>query len=231
MARGAYNLHVSQDGLQIIPSEVRSKPRAPTSTILLLWHNNPGASWMKKYVLSHKAERRGRRRQWRQTFAAILRAAMIEPHQIEITHHTIFIKNLPAEFRGLRIVQLSDVHHSPFLDEERINEAVRMANELRPDLAVLTGDYISHSRDYIAPCARALGRLQAAHGVFAVLGNHDHWTDGAMMSAALADQGIHVLCNESERIERGPSHIRLAGIDDLMVKRDNLWQALEETYW
>src|SRR5215475_13499770 len=98
MARGAYNLYVSQDGLQIIPSEVRSKPRAPTSLILLLWHNNPGASWMKKYVLLRKAERHGRRRQWRQTFAAILRAAMIEPHQIEITHQPIVIEKLPAEF-------------------------------------------------------------------------------------------------------------------------------------
>ena len=184
---------------------------------------------MKNYVLSFKAERRGRRRQWRQTFAAILRAAMIEPHQIEITHQTIGLEKLPTEFQGLRIVQLSDIHHSPFLDEERINEAVRMANDLRPDLAVLTGDYISHSRDYIAPCARALGRLRAEHGVFAVLGNHDHWTDGAMMGDALADQGIHVLCNESRRIERGSSYIRLAGVDDLMVRRDNLRQALEET--
>lgn len=186
---------------------------------------------MKKYVLSRKAERRDRRRQWRQTFAAILRAAMIEPHQIEITHQTIAIEKLPTEFQGLRVVQLSDVHHSPFLDEERINEAVRMANDLRPDLVALTGDYISHSRDYIAPCARALGRLRAAHGVFAVLGNHDHWTDGGMMRDALADQGVRVLCNESERIERGSSYIRLAGIDDLMVKRDDLWKALEETNW
>jgi predicted MPP superfamily phosphohydrolase len=156
---------------------------------------------------------------------------MIEPHQIEITHQTIAIEKLPAEFRGLRIVQLSDVHHSPFLDEERINEAVRMANDLRPDLVALTGDYISHSRDYIASCARALGRLRAAQGVFAVLGNHDHWTDGAMMRDALADQGIRVLCNESTRIERGSSHIRLAGVDDLMVKRDDLRLALEETSW
>lgn len=186
---------------------------------------------MKKYVLSRRDEGRGRRRQWRQTFAAILRAAMIEPHQLEITHQTITIEKLPAEFQGLRVVQLSDIHHSPFLDEERINEAVRMANDLRPDLVALTGDYISHSRDYIAPCARALGRLRAAHGVFAVLGNHDHWTDGGMMRDALADQGIRVLCNESERIEKGSSHIRLAGVDDMMVKRDDLWKALEETSW
>jgi predicted MPP superfamily phosphohydrolase len=186
---------------------------------------------MKKYVLSRLAERRDRRWQWRQTFAAILRAAMIEPHQVEITHQRIALEKLPAEFHGFRVVQLSDIHHSPFMDEDRISEAVRRANDLRPDLAVLTGDYISHSREYIAGCARALGRLQAAHGVFAVLGNHDHWTDGAMMREALVSQGIRVLCNESERIERNGSHIRLAGVDDIMVKRDDLPKALEETNW
>ncbi|MGH9768010.1 MAG: metallophosphoesterase [Blastocatellia bacterium] len=186
---------------------------------------------MKKYVLSRMAERRGRRRQWRQSFAAILRAAMIEPHQVEITHQRISIEKLPAEFHGFRIVQLSDVHHSPFIDEERISEAVRMANDLQPDLAVLTGDYISHSRDYIPGCARALGRLRAAHGVFAVLGNHDHWTDGAMMRESLTDQGIRVLCNESARIEKGASFIHLAGVDDMMVRLDDLSKALEETNW
>ena len=186
---------------------------------------------MKKYVLSRMAERRGRRRQWRQTFAAILRAAMIEPHQIEITRQRITLEKLPAEFQSFRVVQISDVHHSPFLDEERINEAVRMANDLQPDLVALTGDYISHSRDYIAPCARALGRLRAAHGVFAVLGNHDHWTDGALMREALTRQGIRVLCNESARIEKSASYIRLAGVDDMMVKRDDLRKALEETTW
>jgi predicted MPP superfamily phosphohydrolase len=150
---------------------------------------------------------------------------------VEITRQRIAIEKLPTEFDGFRIVQLSDVHHSPFLDEDRINEAVRMANDLRPDLVALTGDYISHSRNYIPGCARALGRLRATHGVFAVLGNHDHWTDGVMMRDALTGQGIRVLCNESAQIEKGVSRISLAGVDDLMVKRDDLRTALEDTRW
>ncbi len=186
---------------------------------------------MKKYVLSRMAVRPGRPRKWRQAFAAVLRAAMIEPHQVEITHQQIIVEKLPVEFHGFRIVQISDIHHSPFLDEERINEAVRMANDLQPDLVALTGDYISHSRDYIPTCARALGKLRAEHGVFAVLGNHDHWTDGEMMRDALVDHGVRVLCNESARIEKGVSYITLAGVDDMMVKRDDLRKALEETSW
>jgi hypothetical protein len=184
---------------------------------------------MKKYVLSRLSERRGRRRQWRQTFATMLQAAMIEPHQIEISHQSIYISKLPAEFHGFRIVQLSDIHHSPFLGEEEIVRAVLQANELQPDLVALTGDYISHSRNYIPGCARALGKLRAPHGVFAVLGNHDHWTDGEMMHRSLTGEGIRVLSNESVRIELGASYIQLAGVDDLMVKRDDLPGALSDT--
>jgi len=143
---------------------------------------------MKNSVLSRLTKRRVGRSRWRQTFAAILQAAMIEPRRVEITHQRIVIARLPREFHGFRIVQLSDIHHSPFLSEEEIVETARRANELKPDLIALTGDYVSHSRDYIAGCARALGTLRARHGVFAVLGNHDHWTDGEMIAAGLGEK-------------------------------------------
>lgn len=185
---------------------------------------------MKKTVLSRLTKRRAERTRWRQTFAAILRSAMIEPRQIEITHQRIAIASLPGAFQGFRIVQLSDIHHSPFLSEEEIVEAAHRANELNPDLIALTGDYVSHSRNYIPGCARALGTLRARHGVYAVLGNHDHWTDCGMMAAALTEQGIRVLCNENVRIELDQSYIRLAGIDDVMVKCDDLATALLGTH-
>lgn len=181
---------------------------------------------MKNSVLSRLTERRARRRRWRQSFAAVLNAAMLEPHHVEITHQRIAIAGLPSEFQGFRIVQISDIHHSPFLDEAEIAEAVRLANKLQPDLIALTGDYVSHSREYIAGCAGALGMLHATNGVFAVLGNHDHWTDGEMMELALKAQGITVLSNRSVLIERDGASICLMGIDDITVKRDNLELAL-----
>ena len=185
---------------------------------------------MKNSVLSRFTKPRSERTRWRQAFAAVLRAAMIEPHCIEITNQSIIIPKLPVEFNGFRIVQLSDIHHSPFLTEEEIIEAARRANELHPDIIVLTGDYVTHSRDYIAGCARALGTLRARYGVFAVLGNHDHWTDGEMMYEALTQEGIRVLCNENISLEKGSSSIRLVGIDDLMVRRDDLPKALIGTH-
>jgi predicted MPP superfamily phosphohydrolase len=185
---------------------------------------------MKKTVLSRFTKRSAERTRWRQTFAAILQAAMIEPRRIEITHQRISIAKLPREFQGFRIVQLSDIHHSPFFDEEEIAEAACRANDLKPDLIALTGDYVSHSSNYIAGCARALGNLQARHGVFAVLGNHDHWTDGEMMTSALTEQGIHVLCNENVRIKSDRSYFRLAGVDDLLARRGDLNTALLGTH-
>ncbi len=165
----------------------------------------------------------------RQKFAALLHAAALEPYQFEVTHQPISLNRLPAAFHGFRIVQLSDIHHSSFLDEANIAEAVRRANALQPDLIALTGDYISHAKEYIPGCARVLSQLRAPHGVFAVLGNHDHWTDGVLMAEALRAEGIRVLENEHTRIYRGESHLCVAGIDDSMVKRDDLPTALAGT--
>lgn len=184
---------------------------------------------MKKYVLSRLSVRRTHRKGWQQTFAAMLQAAMLEPRQIEITHQPIKLPNLAKSFHGFRIVQLSDIHHSPFLSEAEITTAAHRANELQPDMIALTGDYISHSKEYIAGCARALGKLRAPHGVFAVLGNHDHWTDGELMHRALTDQGIRVLCNENVQVCRGDDSFILAGIDDLLVRKDDLPAALDGT--
>ena len=158
-----------------------------------------------------------------------LRAALIETTQVQITNLPIRIAKLPAAFHNFRIIQLSDIHHGSFVSEAEITATAHRVNDLQPDLVVLTGDYISHSVDYIPGCARALGNLKAPHGVFAVLGNHDHWTDGEMMKSELEAHGINVLCNENVRIEKDGAFIRLAGVDDMMVKLDDMKAALAET--
>lgn len=187
---------------------------------------------MKNSVITRFRQRRALKTQlrprtrWLQTFSAMLQHALVEPRQVEVTHQRISLSKLPNEFHGFRIVQLSDVHHSPFLSEQEIAAAVHRANRLQADLIVLTGDYISHSRDYIPGCARALGQLRARHGVFAIMGNHDHWTDAAAMESAFVEHGVRVLTNENVRIELGDASIRLLGIDDLMVGQDDLPTAM-----
>ena len=158
-----------------------------------------------------------------------LRAALFETTRVQVTNIPIKIAKLPEAFKNFKVIQLSDIHHSSFVSEAEITSVCEHVNTLEPDLVVLTGDYISHSADYIPGCARALGHLRAKHGVYAVLGNHDHWTDGAMMKQALEAQSIRVLCNENVRLEKDGATICIAGVDDLMMKLDDMKAALAGT--
>ena len=154
------------------------------------------------------------------------RAALTEPFLLTVEHHAIELAKLPPGFDGFRIVHLSDIHHSPFTSGEQIERAVETANRLKPDIIALTGDYISHDRRYAAPCAELLGRLRARHGVFAVLGNHDHWTDAALITDLFRAEGITVLVNQGMRFERNGEAFWLAGVDDTMVGLEDLSLAL-----
>src|SRR5712691_12872687 len=154
------------------------------------------------------------------------RSALTEPYRLTIEHHPIHLRRLPLEFDGFRIVQLSDIHHSPFTSREQIERAVKTANSLQPDIVALTGDYISKERRYAAPCAELLGKLRARHGVYAVLGNHDHWTDAALITDLLRAEGITVMVNQGMRFKKNGAAIWLAGVDDTMVGLEDLSLAL-----
>ncbi len=154
------------------------------------------------------------------------RSALTEPYRLTIEHHQIYLRKLQQEFDGFRIVQLSDIHHSPFTSREQIKRAVETANNLQPDIVALTGDYVSKERRYAAPCAELLGTLRARHGVYAVLGNHDHWTDAALITDLFRAEGITVLVNQGMRFEKKGAAFWLAGVDDTMVGLEDLPLAL-----
>lgn len=154
------------------------------------------------------------------------RSAFSEPFMLTVEHQPIYLRRLPKAFEGFRIVHLSDVHHSPFTSREQIGRAVDAANRLQPDIIALTGDYISHERQFAAPCAELLGRLRARRGVFAVLGNHDHWTDADLITDLFRAEGITVLVNQGMRFEQRGEAFWLAGVDDTMVGLEDLPLAL-----
>src|SRR5215203_3881389 len=156
----------------------------------------------------------------------VARAALTEPHMLSIEHERINLRRLPKVFDGFRVVQLSDIHHGPFSSKEQIERAVETANRLKPDIIALTGDYISKERHYAASCAEMLGRLEARHGVYAVLGNHDHWTDAALITDLFRAEGITVLVNEGMRFEKDGEAFWLAVVDDTMVGLEDLSLAL-----
>lgn len=154
------------------------------------------------------------------------RSALTEPFRLTIEHRQIKLPRLPRELDGFRIVQLSDLHHSPFTSREQIERAIDTANSLQPDIVALTGDYVSKEREYAAPCAELLGALRPRHGVYAVLGNHDHWTDAALITDLFRAEGITVLVNQGMRFEKNGAAFWLAGVDDTMVGLEDLPLAL-----
>jgi len=131
----------------------------------------------------------------------VAKTAIDEANTLTVEEVTITLDRFPSKLDGLRVVHLSDTHHSPFTDREHISRAVDISNKLEPDIVFLTGDYVSHNADYIAPVAEVLGSLRSQFGTFACLGNHDHWTDADLVTHLLRGEGINVLINEGLRFE------------------------------
>jgi predicted MPP superfamily phosphohydrolase len=148
------------------------------------------------------------------TSGVVAYGTLFEPFNYEVTRTDIFIRDLPERFEGFRIAQLTDLHHSSIVPLDEVRRVVELANLTRPDMVVLTGDYATSRPNYIEPCAEALGQLKPAEGVWAVLGNHDHYIDPELTTRALSRSGISVLSNANTFLRRGADSLQLAGVDD-----------------
>jgi uncharacterized protein len=144
----------------------------------------------------------------------------------EITETDIWLRRLGGEHDGLKIVQLTDIHHSLFTPLEDVERAVHLANRQRPDFIALTGDYVTLSPTYIWPAARALGKLRARLGIFAVLGNHDFQVDPDEIAEALRAQRIRVLRNSHFALRAGAATLWIVGVDDLWWAADDFAAAM-----
>ncbi|HEX7999894.1 MAG TPA: metallophosphoesterase [Pyrinomonadaceae bacterium] len=141
-------------------------------------------------------------------------STFIEPYAYQLNTTDIFIRDLPEAFEGFRIAQLTDIHHSRIVSIDEVRRVVELAQSAQADMIVLTGDYTTTYRRYIEPCAEALGTLHAPYGVWAVLGNHDHYTDPQLTSRALERARINVLNNANTTLRRSSDTLQLIGIDD-----------------
>jgi len=153
-------------------------------------------------------------------------ARLIEPYRYEVTETDVFLRDLPERFEGFRITQLTDIHHSRLVGVDQVRRTVELANSTKPDLIALTGDYTTSYRRYIEPCAEALSSLNAPEGVWAVLGNHDHYTDRELTTRALEQNHISVLNNANTTLRRGSDVLQLSGIDDWSWAGTNWQRAL-----
>ena len=161
-------------------------------------------------------------------------SGLIEPNEVDITRLDLKVNRLSAAFDGLKIALISDFHYGPYTGEREIGAAVRVANELKPDVIFLLGDFVTepligNSRrgaSKAEPCAKLLSQLQSPLGCFAVLGNHDYATDPEFVAGALSSERISLLRNANHPLERHGARLWLLGVNDAMVGEASLEQAL-----
>jgi uncharacterized protein len=141
---------------------------------------------------------------------------------IHVTALDLPVRGLPDTLRGVVACQISDFHVDRDEDLERLGSAVEAINEQQPDLIFLTGDYFSgpkSMRRYLGAFRDALRNLQPKSGLFAILGNHDHWSSAERITDALKRAGADVLANDSRRVPLRNEKIVIVGIDDLWSRR------------
>jgi predicted MPP superfamily phosphohydrolase len=161
-------------------------------------------------------------------------AILVEPNRPRIVRKEFLLPRWPEGLDGFTVAILSDFHYDPYFSAHPLRAAIPMVNDLRPDLIVLTGDFVSvpeigkkkKGANDAEPCAQLLRQLAAPHGLWAVLGNHDYETDPDHVTQALQAENIRVLANQSEAIERNGARIWLAGVTDVLSWTADLSETL-----
>jgi predicted MPP superfamily phosphohydrolase len=133
---------------------------------------------------------------------------------LEVTAQRIRLARLPKAFAGFRIAQLSDIHIGPFMTEDQIRKYVRIANELKPDLIALTGDFVTWDASTQWAVVNALTGLHAPFGIFGCLGNHEAWSHTEdSITRMLQQVGIRILRRENVRVSTHGESFNLIGVD------------------
>ncbi len=146
--------------------------------------------------------------------AAVGYGVFIQRDSFRLREVDIPVRGLHPDLNGLRLVQISDIHLSPFLSERELARAVDMANETRAHVALMTGDLITSYRDPLDACIGQLARLRADSGIIGCLGNHEVYAraeDYATAQAARA--GIRFLRDRSEVLRFNGQPVNFTGVD------------------
>lgn len=159
-------------------------------------------------------------------FTLLLYGAWRNPYRYQVRRVRIPIAHLPASMEGFKIVQISDIHSGSFTLTEPVENAIRMINELEPDLVCFTGDLVNSQAQEMEPFKEMFSRIEAKLGVYSVLGNHDYgdyfnWPDRMLkdqnfdtLVATHRDMGWNLLRNEHRLLDVGASKLALIGVEN-----------------
>lgn len=141
----------------------------------------------------------------------------------EVTHLTVKLPRLPRTLDGYRLVQVSDIHVGPLIQQRFMSALVEQVNGLEPDLVAVTGDLVDGSVDELGGHVGLLQKLRSRHGTYFITGNHEYYSDDEAWSAALSKMGLHVLRNRHVTLGDAGGAFDLVGVDDWGARRQG-WE-------
>lgn len=152
----------------------------------------------------------------------------IEPQNLEVVAQELHLPRLDPAFDGYRLVQFSDIHMGTGMTAERLMHVVEVVNAQQPDAIAITGDFVTggNIQPLLPELIETLSHLRSKDGVFAILGNHDHWTDPAAIRAVIRRSTAVDLSNSAYSIQRDNAVLYLAGVDDYWERQDRMDQVL-----
>ena len=131
--------------------------------------------------------------------------------EVQVKELDVYLRGLPRDLAGFKLVQISDVHVGPLLRKDWVGHVVDRIEKLAPDLVAITGDLVDGRVHEIAEHVAPLKRLRAPRGVYFTTGNHEYYSGVEEWYAHLPSLGVRPLRNE--RVEVAPG-LDLAGIED-----------------
>ncbi|MGN8069126.1 metallophosphoesterase [Mucilaginibacter sp. SG564] len=147
-------------------------------------------------------------------------------HYYKVRRETLFFDDLPEQFDGFTITQLSDVHSGSFSDAKGVQKGLDLVNAQQSDMILFTGDLVNNQATEMDPWIPAFAGLEAPYGKYSVLGNHDYgdyirWENEADQQANLnrlkqvhQEIGFKLLLNEATPIQKDNQAIALIGVEN-----------------
>lgn len=159
-------------------------------------------------------------------FASFIYGMVKGAFDYKVHNVKVVLPNLPSEFNGLKIVQISDIHSGSFVSTSPLEAAIKIVMEQNADIIFFTGDLVNNESKEVLPFIDVLKKVQAPMGVYSTLGNHDYgdyitWESQTAKSQNLQDlkdthaaMGWKLLMNEHIALKKGESEIALIGIEN-----------------
>lgn len=139
--------------------------------------------------------------------------AYYEARNIHLRNYVFSHKDIPQSFDGKTIAFLTDIHTDSDFDRGDLRALVDSVNKLYPDIILMGGDYVSGAK-YIDTFLDEISKLKAKDGIYAVLGNHDHWSEADKIARGLKKSGIRMMDNQSCWVRSGTDSIKIGGVGD-----------------